>query len=110
MTKTLRVAFVLIGIVLLAGPASAQESEEVGKLKREIELLKKENDLLMRENALLKKENEQLKAAGLKGTAAKPAAAEFVVGAKLVGTLTRSWVVGGKREVVGDDVEFEITK
>ena len=79
MFKTAGAVVFLLAIFLIGGAASAQDADEVTKLKREIELLKKENDLLTRENALLKKENEELKAAakrpapkaGDKGAASK---------------------------------------
>src|SRR5262245_54077586 len=47
----------LAALFFLSTPATrAQDAEEVGRLRREIELLRKENELLKREIELLKKE------------------------------------------------------
>ena len=88
MNKTVRVTAFALGVLLLAGHASAQEPDGVARLKKEVELLKRENDVLTRENAMLKKDIEQLKAGGVK----KPAPANapslsdiLVVGAVLTG-------------------------
>lgn len=64
MTKFFTAIMAVAGVFLLAGAGTAQDTDEVARLKREIELLKKENDLLKRENELLKKENEQVKKGG----------------------------------------------
>jgi hypothetical protein len=76
-------AFVL-GFSLFAGQVSAQDSDAIELLTREVELLQRENDLLMRENDILKDQIEELKGGGTK----KPASTKsptlsdlFVVGA-----------------------------
>jgi hypothetical protein len=66
MSKLFGVLGVSLCVLLAASHATAQDADEVAKLKREIELLKRENEVL-------KKENEQLKAGGAKAQpSAKP--------------------------------------
>jgi hypothetical protein len=59
--KTVGVAAIAIGFVLLAGQISAQDSDASTGPASEIELLKRDVELLTRENSLLKKEIEQLR-------------------------------------------------
>jgi len=82
MIRTVGVAAISLGFLLLAGQVSAQDSDAKARSTNEIELLKRENELLKRENALLKKEIEQLKA-GDPDKAAKTSTFSdiFVVGA-----------------------------
>jgi hypothetical protein len=109
MTRTAVSAF-LLGVLLLAAPAAAQGPDEAAKLRREVEQLKKENDLLARENALLRKELEQFKAAGSKDAAKAPDDG-LGVGAKLAGTVGRTWLDDkGKRVTVGNAVDLEVTR
>ena len=112
MFKACGVAALLCGVLLLCGRASAQDADEVAKLKREIELLKKENDLLTRENALLKKENEQLKAGGAKGQpAAKPGSPLLARDTTWEGVYVREELLpGGKKGRLNADARLEVKK
>ena len=73
MSKTACAVAFLLGALLLSGRASAQDADEVARLKRENDLLKRENAVRTKEIEQLKKEIEQLKAGGAKAQpAAKP--------------------------------------
>jgi len=100
-----------VAIMVLAGASNArgQDADEVKRLKKEIELLQSKLETANLKIEKLQTENEQLKA-GRSKTAKAAAGDGFVVGTKLVGTVTRSWTANGKPVVVGDDMEFEVTK
>lgn len=103
-----RFALSAVALIVAAGmPVRGDDLDETKRLKERIELLAGKLKNAEKEIELLKKELELAK----KGGPAKPRADDgFGVGTKLVGTATWSWVAGGKRVVLGNDVEFEVTK
>jgi hypothetical protein len=68
-----RLALLTVALVLLAGASNAhgQDSEEVKRLKKEIELLQAKLEAANLKIEKLQKENEQLKAGGAKAPAVK---------------------------------------
>ncbi len=71
MSKSFVMLLVLLSALSVCKHVTAQDSDEVARLKdevarlnREVELLKRENGLLKRENEVLKRESELLKANG----------------------------------------------
>ena len=102
----------LVAALILSGASSVRgQDAEVKQLKKEIELLQAKLEASNLKIEKLQAENDRLKAGGATGTAGKPATDGFGAGTKLAGAVVRSWAgANGKRVVMGDDVEFEVTK
>lgn len=104
-----RFTILVVTLVVFAGTSNAQgPGDDVKQLKKEVELLKAKLEVANLKVEKLQKENDEIKAGG---ATAKPVADDgFGVGTKLVGVVTRSFAgADGKRVVLGDDTEFEVT-